>query len=182
MVIRSSPGGAVVRRSTEPSSGNTSTGALSFLERSHRSESSTLPAAVTSPWPVGFTPPQKAKAERDRAARVSSISGGSHRLPRTSALAFLERPPVGSANGAAANSLVSGAEAGLGWLSEGLVSTGASRGGLLSGSHSSIGSEDSDEDIMLMDSSICPSMLFSCFPCFSCFRCGLDCVLVHVQH
>ena len=170
MVIRSSPGGgAMVRRATEPSSGSSSNGALSFLERSHRSDSSSLPAAVTSPWPVGFKPPHK--AARDRA--TSAGGGGPHRLPRTSALAFLERPPVEPSGGAAANSLVSSAEAGLGWLGEGFVSTGSSRGELLRRSHSSVtgsGSEDSDEDIMLMDSSICPSMLFSCFPCFSCLR------------
>ncbi|CAN0216043.1 unnamed protein product [Pylaiella littoralis] len=150
------------RTQTEGSSHN----ALSFLERSHRSRSSTLPPAVTSPWPVGFVPPSETKVERafTWTTHVSSTS-----LPRTSALAFMERPSVGSSNG---SSLGAGAdaEAGLGWLSGGVVAASYGRGGFLPRSNSSAGgsgSWDSDEE---MDSNVCPSMLFTCFPCLSCFR------------
>eukprot|EP00903_Cladosiphon_okamuranus_P017743 g16333.t1 len=165
-VVRNSPGaGAVVRRrSTEPSGSPSS--ALGFLERSHRSESASLPAT----WPAGFVPPPKTDRERGRAAH----SGNMHvpRLPRTSALAFLERPPIGGA-GTSTNSIVTGAgaEAGLGSLSGGVMATGSGRGGFLPRVHSSIGgsgSEDSDE-LDELDSDICPSMLFSCFPCLSWF-------------
>lgn len=153
------------RTQTEGSSHN----ALSFLERSHRSRSSTLPPAVTSPWPVGFVPPSETKVERafTWTTHVSSTS-----LPRTSALAFMERPSVGSSNG---SSLGAGAdaEAGLGWLSGGVVAASYGRGGFLPRSNSSAGgsgSWDSDEE---MDSNVCPSMLFTCFPCLSCFRYGI---------
>lgn len=166
MVVRNSPG-AVVRRSTEPSGSPSS--ALSFLERSNRSESSSLPAT----WPAGFVPPSKTDRDRDRAAHASSTH--IPRLPRTSALAFLERPPIGG-GGTSTNSIVTGAgaEAGLGSLSGGVMATGSGRGGFLPRAHSSIGgsgSEDSDE-LDELDSDICPSMLFSCFPCLSWFRWG----------
>lgn len=174
MVVRNmnSPG-AVSRRFTEPSGSPSPSSALSFLERSHRSESSSLPAT----WPAGFVPPPKT----DRATFLGTSRSSTRipRLPRTSALAFLERPPIrarggGTSTSTSTNSLVTGAgaEAGLGCLSGGVMATGYGRGGFLPRAHSSIGgsgSEDSDE-LDELDSDICPSMLFSCFPCLSWFR------------
>lgn len=144
-----------------------SSNALSFLERSHRSESATLPPTVTSPWPVGYVPPIESKVERafTWTTQVSSTS-----LPRTSALAFMERPPVGSSASSHGGSTGAGPESGLGWLSGGMGAASYSRGGFLPRSHSGeggSGSWDSDEE---MDSNVCPSMLFTCFPCLSCFR------------
>lgn len=190
MVVRNSPGAprttttttAARRRSTEPS-GSPSSSALSFLERSHRSESSSLPAT----WPAGFVPPPKPDRDRD----VRAASAHIPRLPRTSALAFLERPPIGGAAGAtasaaSASSIVTGAgaEAGLGSLSGGVMATGSGRGGFLPRAQSSIGgsgSEDSDE-LDELDSDICPWMLFSCFPCLSWFRYGCTVPCVRAYH
>lgn len=144
-----------------------SSNALSFLERSHRSASSNLPSTVTSPWPAGFVPPSESKFER---AFTWTTQAGSTNLPRTSALAFIERPSGGASPTSSSLGTGAGAETGLGWLSGGVVEASYGRGGFLPRSHSSLGgsgSWDSDEE---MDSNVCPSMLFTCFPCLSCLR------------
>ncbi|CAN0362903.1 unnamed protein product [Ectocarpus sp. 6 AP-2014] len=145
------------------SSRGRSSNALSFLERSDRStDSPTVAAATTNPWPVGFVPPQGTKSNRTTGWSQSYTPY----LPRTSALAFLERAP-GRARG---NNIVggAGAEDGLGTLSGGMVAAGADRGGFLPRPYDT-GSECSDAE---EDSDICPSMLYSCFPCFNWSRRG----------
>lgn len=153
---------------TEGSSSN----ALRFLERPHRSPQSSDSCSnltSTSPWPLGFVPQATPSADRPR---VSTLQP--HRLPRNSPLAFLERLPTSLS----ATSLVAaaGADAGLGSLSGEVAGAGSGRGGFIpyprealdeSGSEGCLFDSDDEED-----SNVCPSMLFSCFPCLKCLRWG----------
>lgn len=152
-------------RGKESSSKN----ALSFLQRTDRSSPS-LPSPPASPWPVGFVPPHG--VERARAWKAQTGHGPTPRLPRNSALAFLERAPIRQMRTSGSSTCLvagAGAEDGLGTLSGGVMAAGSNRGGFLPQPHEGddSGSECSEEK---EDSDICPSMLFSCFPCCICFR------------
>lgn len=146
------------------------TNSLGSLEQSSHASSSpsttatmtTISAASLGPWPEGYSnsPPPPASPARDATLH--------------SALAFLERRTRASTSAETpAIMRGTGADAGFGNLSGGMIAGGSGQDGFLShwGDDSDpAGILDEDDD-----DNVCPSMLFSCLPCLVCLRCVSEC-------